>query len=95
MRIRKVQGKDKFKLDMSGSEMRTLTIALANLNYVDFEEDLAEHNMSKSEASSNHLGLFSSFSEMTGMYPSKFIKNTIPEDVKPFVDSPPVGKEVF
>lgn len=75
MRIRKVQGKDKFKLDMTGSEMRTLTIALANLNYVDFEEDLAEHNMSKKEASSNHLGLFSNFSEATGMYPSKTIKD--------------------
>lgn len=71
MRIRKTKGKDKFKLDATGAEMRTLTIALANLGFVDFEDDAIEHGLTKKEVSMEHIKLFNEFSKITGMYSSE------------------------
>lgn len=82
MRIRKTRGKDKYKLDLTLSEMRTLTIALANLSFVDYEDDVEEHGLSKSEVNSNHLKLFAELSKETNMYEKT--KEESSEDVVDF-----------
>ncbi len=68
MRVSQVKGNGNYKLHVTDKELRTITIALANLSMVDFEDDLEENGLSHNDADFSHLELFEQLSDLLNMY---------------------------
>lgn len=71
MRVSQVKGNGNYKLHVTDKELRTITIALANLSLVDFEDDVKEQGLSEKEVAFGHMELFGQLCEILNMYPNE------------------------
>lgn len=68
MRVSQVKGNGNYKLHVTDKELRTITIALANLSMVDFEDDLEVNGISDKDVSFSHMELFEQLCHTLDMY---------------------------
>jgi hypothetical protein len=64
-----VKSRNRYKLDLNQKEMITLTIAMALLDIPTMEQELEEQNLEGEKAEYDHLTLFKTLTDVTGLYP--------------------------
>jgi hypothetical protein len=64
-----VKSRSRFKLDLNEKELNTLTIALSLLDIPTMEQELKEQGLDSEKAEYDHLTLFKTLTDISGLYP--------------------------